>query len=206
MVKEEIISILTGFGECGLDSFLGEGLIKDLPVVGQVLSVIKLTKGIQDKIFAEKMKVFIENVNMDEGWKEKFTDKDECEKVSKELVYIINTTDDDKKIKIIAILFNVYVQGQIDKEMFFYISSIVTKSYYPYLEYLKEIDDTRFNNDGKKYDSVKISHLLSIGAFDYSGTTISLLDDQQKIIQLPATIVRLNSFGEILKLMLENME
>lgn len=199
-MKNEIISIITDYGELGLDSFFDEGVIKDLPIVGTTFSIIKLSKGIQDRIFIEKLKTFIENIENNNKWKEKFSDRSECEKISKKLVYLINSSDDDEKIKLIAILFNYYVEGDIDKEMYFFISSIISKSYFPYVKMLTKISDDRFTNDGEVYDVSAISHLQSIGLFEYSGTTISqILSKSEGTIKPAATIVRITKYGLILK-------
>lgn len=40
-MKDEIMSLLTDFGEFTLDSFLQDGMIKELPIVGSAFSIVK---------------------------------------------------------------------------------------------------------------------------------------------------------------------
>lgn len=204
-MSEELVSIISEFGEYGLDNFLDSGLLKDLPIVGPFFSIIKLSNGIQDRIFVEKIKLFIENIEENSKWKKKFSNDDECQKISKNLVYIINSSDDDEKIKLIAHIFNNFVKGKIRKDMFLYLTNIVSKSYYPHLKLLKDIANDRFVNDGKKYDISVIYHLQSIGVFDYSSSTMNLIS-AGKIVKPAAIIVKISAYGEVLKTIIEEIE
>ena len=57
-MKDEIMSLLTDFGELTLDSFLQDGMIKELPIVGSAFSMVKIGADIRDRIFVEKLKCF----------------------------------------------------------------------------------------------------------------------------------------------------
>ena len=102
----------------------------------------------------EKLKSFIENIDKNQKWREKFSDDEECNKISKQLLYIVNSCDDDNKLKLIGMAFNYFVNGEISKDEYFYTVNIISKSFYPYLKMVLEIDesDKRFKNDGTKYD------------------------------------------------------
>jgi len=63
-MKDEIMSLLTDFGEFTLDMFLQDGIIKDIPIVGSGFSMVKISADIRDRIFMEKLKSFIENIEM----------------------------------------------------------------------------------------------------------------------------------------------
>lgn len=41
-MKDEIMSLLTDFGEFTLDSFLQDGMIKELPILGSAFSMLKI--------------------------------------------------------------------------------------------------------------------------------------------------------------------
>jgi hypothetical protein len=205
-MKDEIMSIITEFGEFSLDHFLRNDILKDIPIVGPVFDIIKLSQDIRDRIFVEKIKSFIENINNNQKWQEKFKDKDECKKISKQLLYIIDSTDDDNKLKLIGLAFNYFVNGEISKDEYFYLVNIISKSFYPYLKILLEIDDSdiRFKNDGTKYDYIGIAHLLSIGALDESGVTMMTFDSKtNKITSPPSVIVSVNGYGKFIKELLK---
>ncbi|EOS71938.1 hypothetical protein C818_00084 [Lachnospiraceae bacterium MD308] len=120
-MKDEIMSLLTDFGEFTLDSFLQDGMIKELPIVGSAFSMIKIGADIRDRIFVEKLKSFIENIDKNQKWQEKFSNDEECNKISKQLLYIVDSCDDDNKLKLIGMAFNYLVNGEITKDEYFYI-------------------------------------------------------------------------------------
>lgn len=41
-MKDEIMSLLTDFGEFTLDYFIQDGMIKELPIVGSAFSMVKI--------------------------------------------------------------------------------------------------------------------------------------------------------------------
>lgn len=207
-MKDAAISIIEDFGEFTLDSLLTDGTIKDLPIVGPAFSIVKLGKDIHDRVFVEKMKSFIVNIDANQKWKEKFSDVEECNKISKQLLYIIDSCDDDCKLKLNGMAFNYLVKGEINKDEYFYTVNIISKSFFPFLKILLDIDisDTRFKNDGTKYDYVAITHLLNIGALDFDGQTFATLNSQTgKIESPPSVIVALNGYSEFIKELLERL-
>ena len=170
-MKDEIMSLLTDYGELTLDMFLRDGIIKELPIVGSTFSMEKS---------------FIENIEKNTKWQEKFSDIEECSKISKQLLYIVDSCDDDKKLKLMGMAFNYLVKGEMNKDDYFFTVNMISKSFYPYLELLLDIDesDERFPNDGTKYHYDGIAHLLNIGALDYDGQTPMLINEKTKKIKL----------------------
>ena len=55
-MKDEIASLIADFGEFTLDSFIQDGIIKDLPIVGSAFSIVKIGVDIRDRIFRRKNK------------------------------------------------------------------------------------------------------------------------------------------------------
>lgn len=207
-MKDEIMSLLTDFDEFTLDTFLRDGIIKELPIVGSTFSMVKISADIRDRIFMEKLKSFIENIEKNTKWQEKFSDIEECSKISKQLLYIVDSCDDDKKLKLIGMAFNYLVNGEMNKDDYFFTVNMISKSFYPYLEMLLDIDepDERFPNDGKKYHYDGIAHLLNIGALDYDGQIPMLVNEKTKEIESrPCIIVTLNCYGIFIRGLLSRL-
>lgn len=201
-MKYEIMSLLTDYGELTLDMFLRDGIIKELPIVGSTFSMVKISADIRDRIFMEKLKNFIENIEKNTKWQERFSDIEECSKISKQLLYIVDSCDDDKKLKLIGMAFNYLVKGEMNKDDYFFIVNMISKSFYPYLEMLLDIDesDGRFPNDGTKYHYDGIVHLLNIGALDYDGQIPMLINEETNEIESrPCIIVTLNCYGNFIR-------
>lgn len=208
-MDKDVMNLMSKYGEFTLDAFLEDGLLKDFPIVGSVFGIIKIGATIQDRLFIAKLKSFIENVDKNQKWKEKFSNEEECNKISKQLLYIINSSDDDNKLKLIGLAFNYLVNGEINKDEYFYAVNIISKSFYPFLKILKEIDekDSRFPNDGEKYDYFAITHLLNIGVLDYDGQTATVFNPEtHKIESPPCVIVALNGYSDFIKKLLDKLD
>lgn len=207
-MKDSQLSLIENFGEFTLDYFMPEGLLKEIAIVGPAFSLIKIGKDIHDRIFMEKLKSFINEIDKNQKWREKFSNDEECQKISKQLLYIIDSCDDDNKLRLIGMAFNYLVNGEIDRNEYFYIVTIISKSFFPFLKIILDIEDTdkRFKNDNKKYDYVGISHLLNIGVLDYDGQTMVTFNLQTGNTESPASIiVTLNKYGEFLRELLRRL-
>lgn len=113
-------------------------------------------------------------------------DDEECNKISKQLLYIADSCDGDKKLKLIGMVFNYFVNGEISKDEYFYTVNI---------------------NDGTKYDYFGITHLLNIGSLDYDGQTVVLSNSQtNKIESPPSIVVALNGYSDFLKELLQKLK
>ncbi len=197
---DESLSLFTDFGEIGLDFFIKDPTLKEIPVIGSVLNIIKLSANIQDRLFVKKLKAFIDNIDKNIKWKEKFSNENECKKISTKLMYIIESADDEEKLEAIGILFNHFINGEITKDEYFYICDIIKKSFWPYLKTIYKINKDRISNDGSEFDQDQISHLYSLNLFDYSGMTVAQLDSEHKTIKKPGSIIlSINKFGDILR-------
>jgi len=206
-MKDNALSLLTDFGEYGLDALISDQTLKDIPVIGSVLNVIKLSVGMHDRLFAIKLKAFIDNIDKNNKWKELFSNENECIKISKKLLFIIDSTDDEEKLEAIGILFNSFINNQITKDDYFYVCDIIKKSYWPYLKSIHKIEENRFTNDGLLYEQEQVSHLYSLNLFDYSGMTMASIDSKNKTIAKPAAIILLiNNSGNIMKQLTKYLE
>ena len=83
------------------------------------------------------------------------------------------------------------VNGEINKDEYFYTVNIISKSFYPFIKMLLDIDesDKRFKNDNTKYDFVGISHLLNIRALDFDGQAMTAFSPQTGRIESPVSII-----------------
>ena len=100
--------------------------------------------------------------------------------------------------------FNHFVIGEISKDEYFFIATMIKNSHYPFLKTLTEIEscEERIVNDGMRYDYNAISNLLNIGAMDYDGQTVATFDLQNQKGSHPAVIVVMNGYGEFVKSLL----
>lgn len=200
-MNEEVLGLIEDFGEVALDSYLPEGTLKELPICGLTFSLIKIGKDIRDRIFVSKLKSFINAVEKNSKWQKRFSDPEECRKISKDLLYIIDHCDSDEKLRLLGLAFNHLVTGDISRDDYLYIATMIKNSYYPFLKVLLQIGscEERITNDGQKYDYNAISHLVNIGVLDYDGQTAATFNLQNQKGTRPSVIVTMNGYGEFLK-------
>lgn len=191
-------------GEFTLDLLLPEGFLKDAPIIGPIFSCVTIGKSLHDRILICKLEAFLKCVDNNPKWKKRFSDIDECQHIAKHLLYIIDSSDDDKKLKLIALAFNQMVRGELCREDFFYLSSMISKSFFPYLRILLDIDEAngRFPNDGTYFDETAIAHLLNLGLFDYNGQTMAIFGGKGDY-KPPTIIVVINKYGCCIKKLLQ---
>jgi hypothetical protein len=204
-VKEYVTDLTTDISELVVDSFLNDGLLKDIPIVGFGVKVIKLGTSISDMILLNKLKIFMENINIvSENDIDKFKEKMTNDKYKKEigikLLNIIDKIDEYAKIKWIAVVFLDYLDKNIDKEFFFRIITIINDTFLQdilNLKVFKGKEDILSNN--KVIEAYVLHQLFSHGLLDNAG-----IDGGGAIEEIDSgTIYALNKFGDyILKKLL----
>jgi hypothetical protein len=141
--SNSLIKISSDLFEVGLDTFLEDGILKDIPIIGTIVGLTKAGIGIRDKLFAKKIlkflfeikdipfeerKDFIEKINSDPSY---------ATKVGESILLIIDKLDDFKKAELIGKLFVYSVNGTIDYETFLRLSIIIERCFISDLSKLK---------------------------------------------------------------------
>ena len=133
-INDCVKAISVDIGELVVDSFLNDGLLKDIPILGFSINAYKLTNNIRDIILLNKLKLFIENLNIiNEKDLDNFKDKITKDKFRKEigikLLNIIDKSDEYIKIKWLAKVFLDYLNKNIPKDFFFRIITIINNAF-----------------------------------------------------------------------------
>lgn len=63
VATESLADLLGNISETTLDSFLEEGLLRDIPVIGALTGIIKAGRDIRDRLFLRKIIVFLKGVS-----------------------------------------------------------------------------------------------------------------------------------------------
>ena len=177
--KEKITELTTDYAELGLDFFIDNESLKDVPVFGTFYKIFKTASSIKDQIFLKKLYAFlfhlkdipkdkrakfIENLNKSEKSKQQ---------IGQKLLLLIEKLDDFDKPKILSNLLKATIEEKITYDVFLTLANIVCNSYIGDLKELsKKINlpmDTkeRLYNTGifslvlKKIDS-KLSRTVSL--------------------------------------------
>jgi hypothetical protein len=131
--------------EVPLDHVLGEGIIKDIPIVRTMAGVYKTTISIRDRALVKKLVGFLFSLStVSSQTRSQFkarmnVDEEFKNKVGEKLLLIIERLDDMGKPNLIARAFQAYMEEQIDFEMFQRLASAIDKSFYSDLMSFKSV-------------------------------------------------------------------
>jgi len=200
-IKGEVANISKDFLEFGVDSFLKDGTLKDLPLIGPLFGLTQIGLNIHDKLFIKKIHHFLfelRDISIDE--RKKFTEKIETDKsfktkVNENLLLIIDRFNDYTKAEYIGKLFAATINGNIDYRTFLKLSNIIDKSVCSDLENLTVIHDHGINRlDDYQKDELYILGLLYNEGI--SGDTF--LHDQDDKIPNTKNEYVINKYGKII--------
>ncbi|NKE70625.1 hypothetical protein [Candidatus Manganitrophus noduliformans] len=133
-IKSQSVDILANLGEVAIDSFLKEGPIKDIPIIGTMVNVMRSGKAIKDFIFMKKLEEFVfngPNINSEKGqqFREKMErDPDFAKRTATHLIVILDRIDELEKIPIFAKIFGSYINGIIDQEQMRRFASVINRT------------------------------------------------------------------------------
>lgn len=131
----DLHAISANMAELLVDSFVEDGLVKDIPVVGTLLNIGKFTGNIRDRLFAKKLLFFLSELsNTTTKQRANILRKLETEKryrgkVGEKLIYIIDRCEDHIKAQVIARLFAAFINQSLSYSEFLRASSIVDSVY-----------------------------------------------------------------------------
>jgi hypothetical protein len=107
------------YAEIGIDSLLDEGLLKNTPIVGTIISATRVGLSINDQIFTKKLLRFLSSLSelsVDERTEmiNKLSDEEGYRnRVGEKLIEIISRIDSHAKPEAVAKVFKAFAKGEI---------------------------------------------------------------------------------------------
>jgi hypothetical protein len=122
-------NIFNDVSEIIIDKALDEGLLRDIPIVNTIRSVIKAGYSISDYLFTKKVIEFLQPLSkytVDE--RKEFLNKldpEQLNKATESLIFYLNRLDSIKKAEMLGKIFEAYMTGRIDQKVMMYLSYYV---------------------------------------------------------------------------------
>ena len=198
--KKEILSLSKNLGEVGIDSLLKEGIFKDVPFIGTGISIVRLINSVSDRILLAKIIHFINELDLKsekeiDNFKEEYFKEKDYNKIGSKILLILERADNLTKIKWLAKSLILLVDGNIAKEDFLRITSIINSAFVEDVTQIKVFDKRiEITSQNDLIDTYILNHLFSIGLLEshgFDGGDVSGINS--------GTIYALNKFGKILK-------
>lgn len=203
MAKQELLEVALDNAEVLIDQYIDNEVVKEIPVLGTALKLVKAATDIRDRMFAAKIAKFLSALNsVSEEQKEKLRNKmknqpEEVNKVGEVILFTLDRLSDLNKPVIISKLFLAYVDGYLkgndfrriveavdiafidDLSKFFSIHNPPKKSQEPYLRYLARTGLTEvvagktFDDAGELYYELTKLGTKALNAYRHGTKLIS---------------------------------
>ncbi len=136
--------MLADWGEVTLDSFLANGPIKDIPVLGTARNIIRIGKSIREAFFIQKLTKFVRGgTSIDPVNRRRFRDrlaKDRgfAKRTATHLVIVLDRLDELEKAALLARIFAAYIDGSISQQQMRRLTTVLDRTLLDDLTALKK--------------------------------------------------------------------
>jgi hypothetical protein len=151
VARSDLKDVAVELGEHGFDAFLDEGTLKDVPLIGTLAKLASAGRQIRDRLFANKLRRFIERVaELPEDEREKLIakvdeDPESKQRLGEHLLTILDRLDDSLKAEVIAVAFVEFLREEIDRDTLERVSVAVDRCHIRDLRRLNTSDlSTRY--------------------------------------------------------------
>ncbi len=132
--KENLSGILENVAELTLDNILENDELKQIPVFGTLVKVVKLGSSIRDRLFARKLLTFLREVSSTPHAKRtafvnKLSSKGNKHRSGEAILLLLERLDDMTKPAIVGKIVCSAILGEIDDETFLRLTAIVDRCY-----------------------------------------------------------------------------
>lgn len=199
--KNEILSISKDLGEVAIDSLLNDGLFKDIPIIGTVLSVGNLVNSISDRILLSKLLHFINELNLKssaevDDFKQKYFKDNDYSKIGSRILLSLELADNLEKIRWLARTLRLFIEEELTKSEYLRLSSIINSVYVE--DVLKinvfNLSEKITSTNNLNIESFVLEHLFSNGIISSCG-----FDGGDTSGENSGTVYFLNDFGLIIR-------
>lgn len=133
LIESDLSSIAIDAMEIGVDGLLSKSLIRDIPIIGTLVSLVKTTQSISNYLFLSKIISFLNGLadipieKRQEMIKKIDESKKYRNKVGVQLLFILDHCEDNVKAEYISFWFRAFINDEIDYKEFLQGASIINR-------------------------------------------------------------------------------
>lgn len=164
-----LTEINTDLFEVLIDSFLEDGVAKDIPIIGTILKLGKFSMSLKEHLFLKKIVYFISELKDIPPKKrcQMVSEIDESKtyriKVGEKLIYIIEKCEDHISTEYVAKFFKAFLLEKISYSEFLRCTSIIQNIFIEDFEYFVQSDNLERENRWNEYFSDIEMNLVNAG-------------------------------------------
>ena len=166
IVGNDLSELATEYAEIGFDSFLDDGVLKEVPVVSTLVSIYKVGSRISQYYSTKKLYKFLfqlKDVDLKvrlEKIREINNSGKYASSVGGKLLEILDKVDSDNKPEIIGKVFRGVLKGEIDYSIFLRVSHIIKNTFIEDIMWIKQNSDENFVY-GSRTEEILLTTLTS---------------------------------------------
>ncbi|UBZ15336.1 PaRep2b protein [Flagellimonas marinaquae] len=170
-MNDSLENFLTDSGEFILDSLVDNEVVKEIPVIGTSINIIKGVKSIRDKIYLNKVKTFIDKLgSINEAQKERLIheskrDQNRRVKFGEALYTSIEHSESMVKIEYLAVAFEAFLNADIDNGELRLICHAIKSSFSD--ELMDIIENDNYSSDLKFLVPSGLAEAIYIGVVSH---------------------------------------
>lgn len=163
--------IVSEYIEVGIDSFLNDGILKEIPIVSTIVGVLKIGKNVHDRNLLKQTLTFINEFNTNrvnedklEEYKVKIENNSKkCEEELGRVLLLLNNFIDREKSIMLAKLFKAYINQIINWNEFCEYTEIINRLFIQDINLLEMIYNGTVNDTTNRTDLFRVERLNSLG-------------------------------------------
>lgn len=196
LIKPE--DIVFDYLEIGIDSFIEEGLLKEVPIVKSIVAGLKIGKNIYDRNLLQQTITFLKELNNGSISKEKLEkykadlnkDPKKCEEELGRVLLYLNKFIDKEKSEMLSKLYKAHINQIISWDEFCEYSEILDRIYMRDIKILKMIYNKEIIDDSGT-DKFRIERLHNTGLIGLNPKVMFSFGKQE----IKDNSVKINSLG-----------
>ena len=176
-----ITDITEDYAEIGIDIFIENDLIIEIPIIKTLVNIFKIGKNIRDKNLLKQTLIFMQEFNKDNIEEEKLkkykneieNDRKKCEEELERVLWLLNSFIDKEKSIMLSRLFKEYVRQTITWDEFCEYSEIINRLFVQDIKILREIYLEELGDTTNIKDIYRVERLNSLGIISLSFKSLS---------------------------------
>lgn len=201
----ELVDLGRDFTEVAIDSFLKEGILKEMPIIKTVFALYKTGKSIKEQFTLRKILSFLNgcsNLSQEEAEEfiRSFENKEKANEFGMQLLLFIDNSDSLEKANLIGKLYTLLLKKNFGLKFYLRLCYMINKSFYDDIKYLQYFENREsiLTSDNEKVPAVILENLFSYGFISEHG-----VDGGDAFGKNSGTRYALNEYGMQLKTVLQ---
>ena len=148
--NQDTFDLATDLSEVALDRIVDHEILNEIPVIGSIVKIARISHSISDRLFLAKVGTFLEGLEeISTDDREKILSKvsplgKHAKEISEQLVFALEKIDTLVKCRVITALFRALVSDKIDRKIYMKLVFSVVNSYWDELRQFLLSTETEF--------------------------------------------------------------